>query len=497
MSEIAEDTKNAVFFQQIMQLIWQRLDEDQKQHRHIYKTLYLLEYLLKTGDEKVRIACLNNYQKIDKWRKFNHTENENGRGIENSKKAHAIIKIIENEEMFKHGRERYGKIRVRCLGNSSNMGPSTSSAPSSSKKTWKTEMKKRKSIEKAVEATKHFGEENAYQLAVALSEKEKEEIEHILEQEDEMIKIAIEESKNDLMEARPFEDTHERPFSPPPILTSLPPQQQELNTIEDISNAIMSLNFHLPQPPPPTFNDSFYKIERNPNLSSSFKNLPDLTTDFVPFASANNSIGTSSSLLSPPLNQVPDFPDDQFQVQSSKDIKKTPHYENIPDLSAYEFEAASKNSMHTSASANYLPELTVDSPAPAASTAPTATATSLNNVSLNPFINCSSNNDNDSLWDFGFVAPPSKMNDPWSSLSTTTTNFDYFNSDTVAPSSSAYVPKCSSAEAYQKMDKDFQAFNLSSQKYGESSEAPSSTNPFLNDPFFIDDRQYSRNNPFI
>ena len=55
MSEIADLTYNVVAFSEIMQMIWKRLNDNGKNWRHVYKALVLLEYLIKTGSEKVSI----------------------------------------------------------------------------------------------------------------------------------------------------------------------------------------------------------------------------------------------------------------------------------------------------------------------------------------------------------------------------------------------------------------------------------------------------------
>ena len=61
MSEIADLTYNVVAFSEIMQMVWKRLNDHGKNWRHVYKALVLLEYLIKTGSEKV--IKRNSYQK--------------------------------------------------------------------------------------------------------------------------------------------------------------------------------------------------------------------------------------------------------------------------------------------------------------------------------------------------------------------------------------------------------------------------------------------------
>lgn len=82
MSEIADLTYNMVSwslciispssniyqvaFSEIMQMIWKRLNDHGKNWRHVYKALVLLEYLIKTGSEKVKITVASNkYSTVD------------------------------------------------------------------------------------------------------------------------------------------------------------------------------------------------------------------------------------------------------------------------------------------------------------------------------------------------------------------------------------------------------------------------------------------------
>ena len=60
MSEIADLTYNVVAFTEIMQMLWKRLNDHGKNWRHVYKALVLLEYLIKTGSERVAQQCKEN-----------------------------------------------------------------------------------------------------------------------------------------------------------------------------------------------------------------------------------------------------------------------------------------------------------------------------------------------------------------------------------------------------------------------------------------------------
>lgn len=60
MSEIADLTYNVVAFTEIMAMIWKRLSDHGKNWRHVYKSLTLLEYIMKTGSDKVCNCLLAN-----------------------------------------------------------------------------------------------------------------------------------------------------------------------------------------------------------------------------------------------------------------------------------------------------------------------------------------------------------------------------------------------------------------------------------------------------
>lgn len=60
MSEIADLTYSVMALSEIMQMLWKRIDDHSKNWRHDYKALVVLEYLIKTGSEKVTKQCMDN-----------------------------------------------------------------------------------------------------------------------------------------------------------------------------------------------------------------------------------------------------------------------------------------------------------------------------------------------------------------------------------------------------------------------------------------------------
>lgn len=74
MAEIADLTYNVVAFTEIMQMIWKRLNDHGRNWRHVYKALVLLDYLIKTGSEKVGQQCKENIYAIQTLKDFQYLE---------------------------------------------------------------------------------------------------------------------------------------------------------------------------------------------------------------------------------------------------------------------------------------------------------------------------------------------------------------------------------------------------------------------------------------
>ncbi|VVD01288.1 unnamed protein product [Leptidea sinapis] len=80
MAEIADLTYNVMAFTEIMQMIWKRLNDHGKNWRHVYKALVLMEYLIKTGSEKVALQCKENIFAIHTLKDFQYMEEGKDQG---------------------------------------------------------------------------------------------------------------------------------------------------------------------------------------------------------------------------------------------------------------------------------------------------------------------------------------------------------------------------------------------------------------------------------
>lgn len=101
MAEIADLTYNVVAFSEIMQMIWKRTNDHGKNWRHVYKALLLLEYLIKTGSEKVAQQCKENIFSIQTLKDFQHIEENKDQGVHVREKAKQMVNLLKNDERLK------------------------------------------------------------------------------------------------------------------------------------------------------------------------------------------------------------------------------------------------------------------------------------------------------------------------------------------------------------------------------------------------------------
>ncbi|KFM81101.1 Epsin-2, partial [Stegodyphus mimosarum] len=113
MSEIADLTYNVVAFSEIMQVIWKRLNDHGKNWKHVYKALVLLEYLIKTGSEKVTQQCKENLYAIETLKDFQYFEEGKDQGVNVREKAKQLKALLKDDERLKSERMRALKTRER------------------------------------------------------------------------------------------------------------------------------------------------------------------------------------------------------------------------------------------------------------------------------------------------------------------------------------------------------------------------------------------------
>ena len=126
MSEIADLTYNVVAFTEIMQMIWKRLNDHGKNWRHVYKALVLLDYVIKTGSEKVAQQCKENIFAIQTLKDFQYIEEGKDHGMNVREKAKQLVGLLKDEERLRNERAKALKAKERFAQNATGLGSGVS-----------------------------------------------------------------------------------------------------------------------------------------------------------------------------------------------------------------------------------------------------------------------------------------------------------------------------------------------------------------------------------
>ncbi|KAK9981687.1 hypothetical protein ABG768_001211 [Culter alburnus] len=117
MSEIAELTFSVVAFSEVMAMVWKRLNDHGKNWRHVYKALTLLDYLAKTGSERVAQQCRENAFTIQTLRDFQYVDRDGrDQGVNVREKAKQLVALLRDEERLRLERAQALKTKERMAG---------------------------------------------------------------------------------------------------------------------------------------------------------------------------------------------------------------------------------------------------------------------------------------------------------------------------------------------------------------------------------------------
>uniref|UniRef100_A0A087YLJ6 Epsin 3 n=1 Tax=Poecilia formosa TaxID=48698 RepID=A0A087YLJ6_POEFO len=117
MSEIADLTFNVVAFAEVMGMVWKRLNDSGKNWRHVYKALTLLDYLLKTGSERVAQQCRENAFTIQTLRDFQYVDRDGrDQGANVREKARQLVCLLKDEDRLRQERSQALKTKERMGG---------------------------------------------------------------------------------------------------------------------------------------------------------------------------------------------------------------------------------------------------------------------------------------------------------------------------------------------------------------------------------------------
>ncbi|PNF25590.1 Epsin-2 [Cryptotermes secundus] len=206
MSEIADLTYNVVAFTEIMQMVWKRLNDHGRNWRHVYKALVLLEYLIKTGTEKVAQQCKENIFAIQTLKDFQYFEESKDQGLNVREKAKQLVSLLKDDERLRNERARALKAKERFAQAASGFGsegmdtvsPSSPSFPAGFQGSWSSCEVEPTSRELETARPQTVGEEELQlQLALAMSREEAEQEEQRRRSDDVRLQLALSQSEEE------------------------------------------------------------------------------------------------------------------------------------------------------------------------------------------------------------------------------------------------------------------------------------------------------------
>ncbi|XP_047598372.1 ENTH domain-containing protein 1 isoform X5 [Lutra lutra] len=114
MLDISDLTFNTISLSEIMSMLWQRLNDHGKNWRHVYKSLTLMDYLIKNGSKKVIQHCREGFCNLQTLKDFQHID-EAGKdqGYYIREKSKQVITLLMDEQLLHREREVACRTRRR------------------------------------------------------------------------------------------------------------------------------------------------------------------------------------------------------------------------------------------------------------------------------------------------------------------------------------------------------------------------------------------------
>ncbi|XP_046854822.1 epsin-2-like [Xenia sp. Carnegie-2017] len=236
MADVADQTYNVVAFSEIMIMIWKRLNDHGKNWRHVYKSLVLLDYILKTGSERVAQHCRENIFAIQTLKDFQFIDRDGkDQGMNVREKSKQLVALLKDDERLKHERTRALKAKERLAqtsggavgssklksgssGSTSDVRVEKESESPPVSRSWEPERRANNSEIEKSRPSNESEEQLQLQLALALSQQEANETKEKVAKDEQRFQIALNESRQSVK--RPGEVTLSS------IATSNPPTTQ-------------------------------------------------------------------------------------------------------------------------------------------------------------------------------------------------------------------------------------------------------------------------------
>lgn len=213
MSEIADLTYNVVAFSEIMSMVWKRLNDHGKNWRHVYKAMTLMEYLIKTGSERVAQQCKENIYAIQTLKDFQYVDRDGkDQGVNVREKAKQLVSLLKDDERLKEERTHALKTKEKLAQTSTSSSASSTANPATeAEQAWpQSSGEEELQLQLALAMSKEEAEqvrakppvvvseeELQLQLALNISKEEHDKEERIRRGDDLRLQMAIEESRKE------------------------------------------------------------------------------------------------------------------------------------------------------------------------------------------------------------------------------------------------------------------------------------------------------------
>ncbi|XP_026513269.1 ENTH domain-containing protein 1 [Terrapene carolina triunguis] len=114
MLEISDLTYNTVSLLEIMNMIWHRMNDQGKNWRHVYKSLTLLDYLIKNGSKKVIQHCREGLFNIQTLKDFHYIDEAGkNQGYHVREKSKQVSALLTDDQLLHNEREIARRTRQR------------------------------------------------------------------------------------------------------------------------------------------------------------------------------------------------------------------------------------------------------------------------------------------------------------------------------------------------------------------------------------------------
>ena len=116
LNELARDTYDYEKYNVIMKLMWEAMDGRPAAWRQVFKSLTLLEHLIKNGSDRAVEDARSHGHKIRSLYNFNYYEGTTDRGVGVREKAKQIMEVLQDNDRVREERQKARQLREKFGG---------------------------------------------------------------------------------------------------------------------------------------------------------------------------------------------------------------------------------------------------------------------------------------------------------------------------------------------------------------------------------------------